>query len=55
MTGGQSAAQAMAAATKAIDRITERVGRAEQIAAWKALAKNLSGPIKKATGAGSWE
>lgn len=54
MTGAKSPKEALDDAARSVDRITRRVGRDKVKASWMALAKNLAGPIKKASGADGW-
>jgi len=54
MTGEKDPKKALDDASLAVERITRRVGKDKVKEAWLTLAKNLSDPIKKATGADKW-
>lgn len=54
MTGEMKPQQALDEASRNFERITRRHGKDKVKKSWLALAKNLAGPIKKATGADSW-
>lgn len=54
MTGEKKPKAALDAASKAVDRITRRIGKDKVKKSWLALAKNLAEPIKKASGADKW-